>query len=475
MRVGIGSRSRAPVPKTPTSGGAQHPTAILETSRTQRGGAGKGDVLGDRVATEKAKLTRWRVATDRTRQVVCLGDSITDDGAMVRAGIRRNWVDQVAEAFDLTMGPRRGDGFRGLWRAEWRLRGTWTETMPSDAFDVTPFRQGFYSSGETNDVASWTKPRALAVEAFDLYWFHCPGMGQWQYRVDEGPWRSVDMPATVADNRLHRLPVSQRVRGRVEVRGFDGRQPCVASIGGISTCAPRSSAPGGTVVHNLGHKHQLLAVLCRPSEGDPLAILDDIRPDLVTVLFSNDVILKDPERFGDNLDELLRRVSPYADVLVIAPFEQRPRAATATAHDTVVTRVQTTAGSPIVRVSEILFVGSDIGAPLAGTNIPEGATIASLESAREATMTVNAIGSDPNGTLVVGRGRDAALQAEYRSITKRVAEAKSCAFVDLYQEWADDYGAGWDAAHTAGLMQDVLHPSQQGHDDIATRVKAVLI
>jgi hypothetical protein len=38
----------------------------------------------------------------------------------------------------------------------------------------------------------------------------------------------------------------------------------------------------------------------------------------------------------------------------------------------------------------------------------------------------------------------------------------------------EDFGAGWDAAKAAGLMQDPLHPTQRGHDDTALRVQAVL-
>ncbi|MDQ1449852.1 MAG: hypothetical protein QOC79_2823 [Actinomycetota bacterium] len=228
---------------------------------------------------------------------------------MLKAGITRNWVEQLATAFvDLT-GAKPGDGFRGLWRDEWTRRGVWTQTAASDAFDVAPFRRGYFSSGQTADNVVWTKPASMTAAAFDLYWFQMPGIGKWQFRVDDGPWRNVGAPPGAADNKLHRLFVSQHVRRRVEVRGHDGDNPCVASIVGISPYSTTPQATAGTLVHNLGLGYQMLDAFCRSSAGDPLALLDDIRPDLITVFFTNDVRLLDAERFGKTLRGLIERVA----------------------------------------------------------------------------------------------------------------------------------------------------------------------
>src|SRR5438552_13525618 len=136
--------------------------------------------MADTPPCDAQPLMRWKSARSRARQVVRIGDSITQatgGRAPLAAGVTRNWVEQLTTALDEETGPRPGDGFRGLWRRdEWKRRGAWTRAEPSEPFDVAPFGQGFYSSGGTVDSLAWKKPAAFAVAAFDLYWFHMPGM-----------------------------------------------------------------------------------------------------------------------------------------------------------------------------------------------------------------------------------------------------------------------------------------------------------
>jgi len=385
---------------------------------------------------------------------------------MPRIGVDRNWVDQLAAALDATTGARPGNGFHGLWRDEWRRAGAWTQATTADTFDVAPFRQAAYSSGRTTDQMTWTKPAAMTVGAFEIYACSMPGVGHWQYRVDAGPWTNVSAPWGNDDKVLHRISVDEPVHSNVDIRGHDGGKPCVAAIAGIASWTATTPDATGTVVHNLGHQHQMLAAFCRPSAGDPLALLDDIRPDLITVLFSNDVRLQDPPTFGKTLRHLIRRVSHYADVMLISPFEQRP--------PRTVTDAVTEVESHVITSGAALFLATDSGSHISGTNIPEGATIASVESTQSATMTVAATGSSDAGELAVKGRRHAAMQAEYRTVTKEVAGSTGCMLLDLFDEWTSAVGAGWDAAWAAGFMHDSLHPTQLGHDDIATRVSTAL-
>ncbi len=386
---------------------------------------------------------------------------------MPQIGIDRSWVDQLATALEAT-GARLGSGFLGLWRHEWIRAGAWTQPARTDAFDVAPFRQALYSSGHTTDELTWTKPVTMTVSAFEVYWFFKPEMGRWQYCVDNGSWTNVNLSdsSAKADNTLHRVFVDERVHSHVRIRGHDGSKPCVATIAGISAWASATPEPSGTVVHNLGHQHQMLAGFCRPSAGDPLALLDALRPDLVTVLFSNDVRLHDATNFGVRLRGLVRRVAPYADVLLISPFEQRPPRR--------VDDAVTEEGSRIVTSESALFLATDSRSRLSGTNVAAGASIASVQSTHTATMTVSATGSSVGGELAIGGQRDTATQADYRAMTKAVAAFTGCAFLDLYDAWASSAGAGWDAAWATGLMHDGFHPTQLGHDDIAARVLVAL-
>ena len=89
-------------------------------------------------------------------------------------------------------------------------------------------------------------------------------------------------------------------------------------------------------------------------------------------------------------------------------------------------------------------------------------------------MTAAATDSCDAGALTIEGRRDSTIQAEYRAITEHVAGTVGCALIDLYDAWAQTAGAGWDACYAAGLMQDGLHPTQLGHDDIARRVQSVL-
>ena len=123
--------------------------------------------------------------------------------------------------------------------------------------------------------------------------------GQLAIRVDDGAWTNVGVSIEGADNRLHRHLVVEAVQERVEIRGFDGRAPCVAPIAGINLYTNTAPDRRGTIVHNLGCNFDALLWFCRASAGDPLALLDDLRPDVVTVLFSNDVQYGVEQQYAD--------------------------------------------------------------------------------------------------------------------------------------------------------------------------------
>jgi len=409
-------------------------------------------------------LARWRRAraSKRACTVVCIGDSITYGPAMPHIGITRNWVTQLAYAID-SSSPHSGDGFRGLWHHdEWTSTGKWTQTKPMDPFDVAPFGKGLYSSGRVADQLTWTKPADLEVGAFELYMFAVPGAGRWQYRVDGGAWRGR-REARETGVKLERILVRQSVTDRVELRGYDAEKPGITAIAGIRTYGSPHSEDWPNVVHNLGHQEQTLAQFCRRSAGDPFALLDLLRPDLVIVLFSNDVRFRDADRFGDALSRLISRVAPYADTLLVTPFEQRPPRVDCDA--------TTIAGSTAVTSPTALFLHTDTGASLRGTNVARGARIASVQSTRHITMTLPAVGSSSVGDLMICGRRDMMVQAMYRGFAKAVAAAKGCAVVDLHDLWTRQFGPGWDGAYAAGLMHDGLHPTQRGHDHIAASVK----
>jgi lysophospholipase L1-like esterase len=216
------------------------------------------------------------------------------------------------------------------------------------------------------------------------------------------------MQSESGENRLHKVAVDTAVRTSVEIRGHDGSAPRIAPIAGILAYAVSPRPSVGTAVHNLGLGRGTLEIFCSSHAGDRFALLDDVKPGLVTVLFSNDCIYDDPDGFERRLRMLVERVEGYADVVLINPCEQRPS-------------------------ERVVY----------------------------------------EGNFRIGR-RDTVMQARYRAATRRVAEERRCALIDLYDAWAAVAGSGWEAASAFGLMNDDLHPSQAGHDDIFARVRSLL-
>ncbi len=400
--------------------------------------------------------------------MLCVGDSMMrafDDKSNVVSA--RSWMDLVTTALGAGSAQGPGDGFRGLWLDEWTRRGDWKEPAWRDRFDVAPFGWGAYNSAGECDELTWTKRKDSIVAAFDVYCFDVPGLGNWQFRVDEGPWRNAGPFEPIHETRLRRLAIREPVQSRVQVRGFDGTAPCIAAVAGICVYADRS-ASSGDLVHDLGLGMQFLSHFCRWSAGDPLALLDELRPDLVIAAFSNDVLFDDVATFERGLRRLAARVAPFADLFLISPYEQRPprRVRDAT------TRV----GSRVVESDAARFVPSDVSCVAAGTNIPNdpSTSITSVQSSRAITISAPATASCAGGELVIGRGREVEIQAKFRLLTRRVAESVGCAHLDLYDAWSDLGAHGWEAATAMGLMVDQYHASPRGHRDIAARVLDVL-
>jgi hypothetical protein len=123
----------------------------------------------------------------------------------------------------------------------------------------------------------------------------------------------------------------------VEIRAYNGSNPCLAPIAGIGVYSVDPNTTSGLIVHNLGCSGQLLTNLVRESAGDPLAWFDSvvsnpvslkIQPDLVIGMFSNDVVLNDTTRWRNDLTKLVTRVRPYADVILMNPYERSDISAT---------------------------------------------------------------------------------------------------------------------------------------------------
>lgn len=416
--------------------------------------------------------TTLRRNTDRshTRRLVCIGDSITQGtagGPPFATAVSQGWVKLLAASLERATGPRRGDGFRGLWRLdEWSHEGSWLHPSPAELFDVGPFGYAAYSSAVGDAVLTWSKPPDVTVECFDIWSFRMPDAGDWQFRIDDGPWINTCTLEADPTGGIISISVDTPVARRVQVRGNDGTGGCVAPILGIEPYRSKDSHPSGATVHNLGCNNSLLSQFCRDSSGDALAILDRIHPDVVTIMFSNDVLADDRNRFGGHLKKVVDRVQRSAAVLLISPYEQRP--------PRFITDLVSRQGDATVTSAAAGFSNLDLGLTIRGDDISADATVMAVSGPTVAILSNPATGSGKHGTVTIGEGRSAATQACYRSMTRQIAETEGCAYLDLFEVWAGIAGPGWDAAWAAGLMHDRLHPSQIGHGKIAAAIETVL-
>lgn len=381
----------------------------------------------------------------------------------------RGWVDLIASRIGASVDAEPAEGFRGLWRTrEWTLDGEWSQPDTDDECDAAPFGYGFVSSGTSIDEASWKKVAGTTVAAFDLYSLAVPNAGDWQYRVDDGPWQNVSALPDPTGKTLTKWFVEQPVKRRVQIRGFDGTAPCVVAIAGIGTYASLDDDPSRTRVHDLGVVMQPLGWFARWSRGDPMAVLDDLRPELVVTAFTNDFMWRDPAPYGATLRRLIERVRPTGEVLVISSFEQRPPRS--------VSDATTTKGSRVIVSDAADFEASDVRSPAAGTHIvtEPPTTLESVESSREATLSAPATGDTAAGELILGLGREADVQAAFRAVDRMVAAELACPHLDLYDAWAAAGAEGWQSAFDQDLMFDRYHASSRGQDDISSRILAML-
>jgi hypothetical protein len=355
------------------------------------------------------------------------------------------------------------EGFRALWRDEWNTVGAWTMSERSDHFDVAPFGWVLSSSGERVDELTWSKPGDVPVAAFDLYVVDAPGAGDWQYRVDDGPWSNVGPGADANVNRLRRVVVDTPVNDRVQIRGSNGRDACVAAVAGIDVHLD-TPAPHDIRVHDLSAGKHFLSQFCRPTEGDPLALLDEIQPALVIVAFTNDVLWRAPIKFENALRAIVDRVAPFGDTLLIGAYEQRP--------PRIVRDAVVTSGSRVVTSDAATFLPSDVGEKLLSATLPDApnTVITSVQSTCEATMSAPATDDSRAAELTIGFGRAVEEQALYRAIVREVAASTGSASLDIYEAWSKLGATGWAETFEAGLMADRYHASSLGHRDIAGRL-----
>ncbi len=285
-------------------------------------------------------------------QCASIGDSLTQgtvDNASTYQGGAGCWLEFLAERFANRhdLGPLLSPGLRQVHLIssadnEWVRTGSlWTQTTTSNAFDRAPFGRAFYSNLGTDRERWIYKSQWRPIVGFAVYWidyFFDSGnnAGNWQYSLDNAnTW--TNMNQTIAhDNLLKKFYVASPITNNIYFRPSDGTSDVGCLIVGIEPffIDPRT-VNRGFIWHNLGSGAQkLVSNLLPNTAGDRLAFLDDVRlgtgspipntPSFVTSMFINDVNDSNTTTWGNALTTVHNRVSPYANLLLINPYEADP-------------------------------------------------------------------------------------------------------------------------------------------------------
>lgn len=244
--------------------------------------------------------------------VVFCGDSITQ-GNMITGAAGYNvggsgiWVQRWTAAYCKNRRlPLVGTGFQGLWLnsspVRWSGMGSWTQVDSSSVFDKAVNSNSastyayFNSSGASLTITRLPNEPAWAAGGC-IYWIDAAGIGDWQYKVDNGAWTNMAQ-TRLGDNKLKKLRFTTSATSSVMMRAFDGSANCSAIIVGFEGYFHSPSTTNGVIVHNLGCAGRALIDLNRPSSGDPLAWFDSVvlgtdapdhKPNIVYMMYSNDL------------------------------------------------------------------------------------------------------------------------------------------------------------------------------------------
>jgi len=365
-------------------------------------------------------------------------------------------------------------GYQHLEKAEWVRGADFVKIATSSTKDQAPHRIGYeclVGGTAAGQTATWTRPAGLASCArFHIIWgdINTAGSVGWSYSTNGGgAW--VDVPVTnpgaitlkrVAFNASNPTDI------RVRAAKADGTASRIPAIYGIVALTDTGYPSGDAfVLHNWGRSSNFLSNLDRATSGDPFGVMDFVFQGpsnlLIVGPFTNDAALGgDVVGYGTHLQNVVNRFASKCDVLVIGQQEQQ------------LTEVYTGCvianGSPNVTVPGGNFSAlKDLNRTMSGTGIPSGTLISAVTDATHVVLTANATQS---GTVsLTFDGRPVADQDAYRAQLRQVALSSGCAYLDLKACWGD-FRTSW----TNGYMLDTLHPSQQGHKDIAARVARLL-
>lgn len=272
-------------------------------------------------------LDAWKAISDPTTRVIAAFGDSTGQGTV---GVTNGGYCEILRELMRSRWGKACAGFFGTWWSHWSYTtggNAWTNATVSDAWDVGPYMPQFSPAhtkraDTASKIATWTKPSGLQVTSFTLYMVDGAGSGNFSYSIDGGSYTNVSNSWN-QDNSLDAITINSPVSSTVAIRGAN------ASGTGVNTYLVGIEPHSGTTgvkLHNLCVNGEATYSVVRTTAGDWGKWIDLVQPDLITIMYTNDVLVFNATDYQNRLQSLISRVTAYGgEAILMSFFEQDGR------------------------------------------------------------------------------------------------------------------------------------------------------
>jgi hypothetical protein len=333
-------------------------------------------------------------------------------------------------------------------------------------------------------------PTAMSIVELGLLWVdNVTGNGtQFNYSIDGGLTFTTVTQTSAGTPKLMNNKISTiNPTSLIIVSNTTTGTASQTVQAGVFCYQEASASKAGLAFYNIARDGYTMTETVEGGLGDNMAILDNttggtftgIFPDLIILIFTNDLVLYDSQRWWNSLNRFISRVNAYADVIFLSTFDQSFGGAKARTTNNIKTFAKilkkvaleikqpywyandgnTTNGSATITSATMHFSKQDIGKTIIGDGIPANTTITAVASMTSATMSANATATSTTANFYI------------------IADVldTSNVVLDIFEAWKAQGIRGFkDAQDKEGLMSDVVHQSQLGHNDMARRIMNII-
>lgn len=340
----------------------------------------------------------------------------------------------------------------------------------------------YSTTGNRLAIAS---PTAMSIVELGLLWVDnvTSNGAEFNYSLDGGlNWVTVAQTSAGTPKLMNNKISALNPTSLIIVGNTSSGTASQTVQAGVFCFQEASASKAGFAMYNIARDGYTMTETVEGGLGDNMAIFDNtlggtftgIFPDLVILIFTNDLAVYDSQRWWNSLNRFISRVNTYADVIFLSTFDQFFGGAKARTTNNIKTFANilkkvalevkqpywyandgnTTNGSATITSTTIAFSKQDIGKTIIGDGIPANTTITAVASMTSATMSANATATSTTANFYI------------------IADAldTSNVVLDLFEAWKTQGIRGFKDAQKEGLMYDIVHQSQLAHNDMARRI-----